>query len=94
MLTGYPFGYASGVKNGTAWLVVRISQPTWFGTFPTLESAQEWATKHRVIARFVEVTPPDTPESEWSESRFIDTPAVDSAVLSLESRVALTPFMV
>jgi hypothetical protein len=94
LLTGYPFGYASGVENGTAWLVVRISQPTWFGTFPTLASAQEWATKHRVIARFVEVIPPSTPESEWSESRFVDTPAVDSAVLSLESSVALTPFMV
>jgi hypothetical protein len=63
----------------------------WFGTFPSLASAQEWANKHRVIARFVEVISPDTPESAWTESRCIDPLLVDLAVLSPTSMVASTP---
>lgn len=63
----------------------------WFGPFPSLASAQDWATKHRVIARFVEVIPPDTPESAWTQSRLVDPLLVDLAVLSPTSMVVSTP---
>lgn len=41
------------------------SPSVYWGSFASVEEAERWATKHRLIAGVIEVRHPDTPEHEW-----------------------------